>query len=320
MLFSEIGEPWRELPNWAQFLIKVGLKWPIDDAATRRIGLISTPCETVAAELVALGAMSQRLRRQNANDLTMHWERIRRKALEGDTSSVLIKVGERGKFILAGFYNSELIMVKEQLPASKAGTNLKRAITEKSCLDWRFEDEPLVRVSSGARLSQLKIYAAMNDDAAVYEKNLDQSDSAICLVGRSVGETGTREAAKTFKLKMEEAEAGLDELLSIRGWSGSEVSRVSFFNPRTKGLDRRPRPPELVVADGDKPFQTALAQQQFKESDVLGCIDRSIDHERLVDVAQKMSSLNQWYREDTMLSQTLLPLPRGVSMTLLVRR
>ena len=57
MLFSEDNDSWREVPDWASFLLRLGVKFPLDPIETRRICLVSMPCDSAAAGLVALGAM-----------------------------------------------------------------------------------------------------------------------------------------------------------------------------------------------------------------------------------------------------------------------
>jgi hypothetical protein len=83
MQFSEANGAWQVIPRWADFLIRLGFEWPEGESETRRIGLISMPCDSAAAGLIALGAMRRRLELDDANDLTAHFQRIRALALRG---------------------------------------------------------------------------------------------------------------------------------------------------------------------------------------------------------------------------------------------
>src|ERR1700694_3416217 len=78
LLFSEADSPWQAIPRWANFLIRCGYACAGSDASSRRIGLISMPCESAAAAVVALGAMRRRLTLAQANDLTSHYQRLDR--------------------------------------------------------------------------------------------------------------------------------------------------------------------------------------------------------------------------------------------------
>jgi len=74
--FSEANSPWQVIPQWAEFLIKCGYIWGDTVPSRRRIGVISMPCESAAAGLVALGAMRRRLTVDGANDSISHYQRI----------------------------------------------------------------------------------------------------------------------------------------------------------------------------------------------------------------------------------------------------
>jgi hypothetical protein len=70
--FSEAGDPWREVPQWADFLIRLGWAWPTNDAGRSRVCLVSMPCDSAAAGLVTLGAMIRDFGNPRANDVDGH--------------------------------------------------------------------------------------------------------------------------------------------------------------------------------------------------------------------------------------------------------
>src|SRR6202043_2958558 len=91
-------------------------------------------------------------------------------------------------------------------------------------------------------------------------------------------------------------EHGLADLLTIDDWSDSNpVSRISFYNSRTGRLDRFGCSPSLVVADGDSGFLRVLDEQRFQNSDVIGVVERTLEHDRLESVGNKMTALRRWY-------------------------
>src|SRR5258708_3671241 len=55
-LFSETGCVWQPVPPWAAFLIRFGYLWRAT-SKTRRIALLTMPCDSAAAGLISLGAL-----------------------------------------------------------------------------------------------------------------------------------------------------------------------------------------------------------------------------------------------------------------------
>jgi hypothetical protein len=103
-------------------------------------------------------------------------------------------------------------------------------------------------------------------------------------------------------------------LLTVQDWLPDTISRVMYFNSRTKEFDRPASQPHLVVADGDACFLSLLGMQEFADSDVIGVIHRTMDRERLEAIGIKLASLRQWYEPDVAPKT-----PRGIAITVLKR-
>jgi hypothetical protein len=56
VLFSELNSDWRPVPEWANFLIRLGYGWPTK-TGQRGIALVSMPCDSPAAYLIGLGSL-----------------------------------------------------------------------------------------------------------------------------------------------------------------------------------------------------------------------------------------------------------------------
>ncbi|CAN5483454.1 hypothetical protein BH20ACI3_BH20ACI3_39670 [soil metagenome] len=80
MQFSEFRQEWRSLPAWVRFLIDFGYEWPSHETRPRRIALLSTPCDSAGAGLVALGSMIRGLASPSANDVDGYHEALTRYA------------------------------------------------------------------------------------------------------------------------------------------------------------------------------------------------------------------------------------------------
>ena len=97
MQFSEADAAWQRLPQWAEFLIKVGFALADETPDCRRIRVVSMPCDSAGAGLLALGAMRRRLALADANDLQSHFQRIERLAIQGAVQTVLRHEKDRGR-------------------------------------------------------------------------------------------------------------------------------------------------------------------------------------------------------------------------------
>ena len=80
MFFSEANQEWQVVPRWVTFLIRLGYNWPCGVLGQRRIALISMPCDSAAAGLIALGALIRDLGNPNANDVDGHYDALLRYA------------------------------------------------------------------------------------------------------------------------------------------------------------------------------------------------------------------------------------------------
>jgi hypothetical protein len=111
----------------------------------------------------------------------------------------------------------------------------------------------------------------------------------------------------------------LPELLTIHGWSNRNVSRVTFFNSLTERLDRVQAAPALVIADGDGSFLKVLARPEFRQSDVIGVIHRTMERDKLEAVGNKMLHFAQWYAQDAAFLHQIPALPRGITLSVIRR-
>ena len=78
--FSECDGAWVPIPAWARFLIDLGFRWPRTDSGRNRVCLISMPCDSAGAGLVALGALVRDLGDGRANDSDSHYDNLKRYA------------------------------------------------------------------------------------------------------------------------------------------------------------------------------------------------------------------------------------------------
>ena len=323
MLFSEGDQPWRPVPLWADFLLKCGFWWCDQTVSARRIGLISMPCDSAGASLVALGALRRRLSNAEATELGSHFQRIHRLSAQGAPNILLRNAKYRGRFVL-GRRTSEIVWAnKESLAVGEADHSgpPRLAILASNANEWSFDGEPPVQLVEGAETSYGAIYDALLPSAEpIQPANLRCSDSGLCIAGRVAGEGPSRAIAANIRVQQDECIVGLDQLLTIHAWSPNTISRTAFFNSRLGQFDRRVAAPRLVVADGEAAFLRVLDAQEFKHSDVLGVVQRTIERDRLEAIGVKMSGQRQWYTEDVSMDHLLRSKPPRVSVLCLRQR
>jgi hypothetical protein len=194
-----------------------------------------------------------------------------------------------------------------------------RTITRTDAMKWRVYGEAPVAVLNGQKVPHSEIYNNLvKNGGEIKPSNLSQSHSQICLAGRSVGETRTRECIASIRFQNDGCEADLSYLLTVQGWMPGTVSRVMFYNARTDEFDRQQVKPQVVIADGDASFLTVVDGSDFEHSDVIGVIHRTMERDRLEAVGTKLENLRQWYDQSSLVG--LPKSPRGIGVSVMARR
>jgi hypothetical protein len=339
VFFSEANQEWQVVPPWVTFLIRLGYQWPYGVLGHRRIALISMPCESAAAGLIALGAVIRGLGDPNTNDVDGHYDALLRYARQylescryctmrcqpesqgcGYTAEATGLVRDRGRKL----YQIDKISERNDREAAIVclRQTLRIWLFRHSAAKWHIDGEPpLQLVNNHQGALPLEAYDQIIEDARIIPENLRRSFSGLCLAGRVAGEIASREAYASIRFRSEQGEYGLSDMLTVHEWSPSNtVSRLAFFNARTGELDRRSCAPALVVADGAECFLKVLVRSDFQRSDVIGVIRRTMGREQLEDVGNRMMGLRQWYVEDSELHGEIRDAPRGISVLILRKR
>ncbi len=318
MEFAESESQWKQVPSWVNYLIYLGYGWKYSSDGKRRLAILSMPCDSSAAGLVALGATLHRLETKGACDRAMHFTRIAELALRPDPTAKLIdrrqkRRAYRGPYVVDGVLDGCFIRARHL-----ANPEITVSISEATSCNWQFVDEPPVEVIDGQGIAYRAFYEdlVVNANPNFDLSNLNQSDSDICMAGRATGDEATRQMMRSVAFKRgQNEEATVFDLLPIYSWHPQTVSRISFFNCRNRTMDRICRDPRLVIADGDLAVLAAL--QKFPNSDVFGIVDRSADRERSEMVGQYFVNQSQWYEPDFDQVAHLEAVPKGMSLAIL---
>ena len=342
MLFSEANREWPSIPHWAQFLIRFGYDWPRGVAENRRVALVSMPCDSAAAGLVALGAMIRDLSDPQANDVDGHYDRLLQYArqflqacrpceLKCNPQAAQCGHSKEATGLLrtpllprATVEISEETNFEERKIAwiqrdGRRNQCLVRPLSQHT-VNYHIDDEPPPQWNTAEGELAAHRYQPLVQSARFHSDNLRKSYSGLCLAGRTGGGNASREVCASVRFREGTEEHGLEELLTIHEWSDCNISRVAFFNARTGEFDRNVAAPRLVVADGDASFLKVAGQTEFHRSDIVGVIHRTVERDRLEALGNKMSDLRQWYVQDEDMLLGLPEVPRGMSISILRRR
>jgi len=337
VLFSEAGGDWRATPEWASFLIRFGYAWRTSSKA-RRIALLTLPCDSAAAGLISLGALVRDLGDPSANDEAIHFLALSRFTRQYTDSCGTCTIrcdpfekgcgyAERASGIVRN-KDGRRYRVAESIDHAAYGSLIRcvregetRYLVSNYAKDWSIDGQPAL--NSDIHLAPLDAapYGQIVGGASPLPENLSRSFSGMCLAGRSRGESSSREMMNSVRFACSREEHGLADLLTIDDWSASNpVSRISFYNSRNGHLDRFGCSPSLVVADGDSSVLRVLDERRFQNSDVIGVVERTLEHDRLESVGNKMTALRRWYETDAESARLLGPVPSGITVAMLVRR
>jgi hypothetical protein len=320
MQFSEADGLWQNIPEWAKFLVIFGFRWHKIKSIDRKIALISMPCDSSAAGLVALGVIRRFLADPDANDIGLHLQRIRTEK----NKILLHRTYPRCKFRYSGTikYNDCDIDMIVQIKNIRSYTSPGPQRINFNPRDVCFQGEPFLEVTDGNELPNSSIYRELvSEGGDILETNLRKTHSGVCLAGRNLGEKATCDIMSNIQFRFGDTSAGLDQLLSVHKWiSGEKISRLSFFNSRTRNIDRKVVPSSLVIADGDGAFFTVLGDDLFKQSDIIAIIDRTLERDRLERISDKMASQSQWYVRVETIPEDFPLIPAGISIAIWSRR
>ena len=342
MLFSEHDSERKPLQPWMDFLIKFGYGWRCKAGGPRRIALVSMPCDSAAAGLIALGAMVRDLTFPEANDVDGHYDKLLQYARQYlESCSRCDAVCDPGKkqcgYIkqATGRLRSPLLPRQTVEISDKTdfeggqikwiqrdGRRNQMLVTPfpEHAKNYHVEDEPTVIWNQPVGELSSGIYQSFVNEADILPVNLNRSYSGLCIAGRAAGEVASRDVCSRIKFSNGAGEFGLDGLLTVHEWSNGAVSRVAYFNPRTGRMDRNAAVPHMVVADGDTSFLKAADCAEFQQSDLIGVIHRTTERDILEAVGARMTAWRQWYDFDEETLYGLPPVPRGISISVLRRK
>lgn len=306
---------WRSIPDWASCLIEFGYAWLDQPRESRKIAVISMPSDSAAAGLVTLGLMRRCLELDDANDTSLHYERLLALAQTRLGDVTLRHNVWNGVFVFDELDQNGVLWVSKL----NANDNFRSTITRRSAVRWRVHGEGPVALLTGQEVPHAHLYTHLvHHGGAIKPENLSESYSKVCLAGRGTGENPTRAMMASVRFRHNGMEANLCELLTVQGWLPGTISRTLFYNTRNRQFDRKVGQPQIVIADGDASFLHVVDRTYFEPSDVIGVIHRTVERDRLEAIGNKLESKRQWY--DQLVVDGPPTLARGIGIYMLKKR
>lgn len=337
MDFSELQGRWQPIPAWVRFLISLGYKWPRTNPRPRRIALISMPCDSPAAGLIALGAMVRDLGDPHANDVDGHYDKLLNYARQFLHSCEPCDIKCQPDIKRCGYakeatgklrspllpHRTFQISPRTNFEERKLAWTYRNGMTEwptpQYAINWHVDGDPTPELNQLDGQLSPDPYGALLNGVNIMPENLRRSYSGLCFAGRIMGESASKDVCEQIRLTDGNCTYSLKQLLAIHDWSDSHISRMAYFNARTQKLDRNAATPTLVVADGDVAFLRACDHPEFQSCDVIGVVHRTMEYDRLEAVGIKMQP-SLWFAADTDTLCELPSNPKGISIAVLKGR
>lgn len=342
MQYFEVHALHDAVPAWAAAALGLGYRWRLSGSNARRIGLLSMPCESEAAGLIALGALRSDLERTTANNVDTHFdlllracrERVSARMRREDSSEELswdvrnAVDDTRWRFVT---YNGDLDAIVLELATHRSAVKRKGKripnpngvcssyIMRENAIGWQLRDCPLPQLPPDGKALELSAYSDLPSCVGpVLAENLRRSYDGLVLVGQGAARDSTY-MQKFYAVGFASADRRLPlgDLLTLHHSERKYIRRLRFLNERAH-QDEAAYAAWLVVADGISAL--LCAEKLFPASDIIGVCNRDASVEAVLQLKDWLNNIVRYYT-DTDTSHCLPGgMPAGMLLRVLQRR
>jgi hypothetical protein len=323
-----------ELPRWVDFFINQGFGWEREKTNKgRKIRIISMPCNSHAAALIALGAVMKDLTFSGANDRERHLDSLFKYAdqylnycrtckydpCNPELKGCPFKSRASGKIRLKSRQVNHRIISEKTDFKNKILVYQEKTVTgyinlESSKLFDHYPDGG-IPLSEGLKSTSLDLtdYRQIHTGLVPIDDNCSTSYSGLCLAGQPrLGSAESKRFYSNFIFNSSSNVKSLVDLLPINGWSKNKVSRLVFFNTRgEQKFSHEPNNPYLVIVDGLESFFNSIDNRLFKNSDFVVVLRRDMTKDIYDQLDAKLQSMLQWFER----SESEIEAPKGIIIT-----
>ena len=335
---EDAGQTWREMPPWVDYFLKLGLGWEVNKGNRGRvIRLISMPCRSHAASLVALGAVVRDLSSAEANDRSRHLDALFSYAKQhfdhcrsckikpcdpklkrcGFFAEATGQLRLKGKQVNHRFvseqtdFKKRIFVYKERKVTAGREHYVEATMTVDSPRLFDHYPEGGIPLTDGVKTDPLdgERYMLVPGAPEQIDSNLRTSFSGLCLAGDpGFGRAESKRYYSRFHLKNGQC-SSIAELMPISGWGTNKVPRLIFFNTRSRGsYSQEPINPYLVIADGVEAFLRSMEEKRINNSDVIAIVNRDCQSVADEALSTTLSGMQQWFEKSEPLGNS----PRGI--------
>lgn len=293
-----------QIPSWVEGMIQFGYRWTndenIDFVKKRRLSIISMPCKSVAAPLVALGALRKELEYGHVSNFDQLVSSI--SSVRHSTEDIILvdQYGKKWKLLKVNCDRSISVYdAKYRKYIKRQGKTVPNpngivssVILEQYLYGWRIEGLP--PVLSYNALDSYFYNNLMDCHGLINESSLQTSLDKTLLLSDTVSQSAqVRRELDDVLFSYAEREVSLSELLTVNR-SNNKIQRLVFSGSRSLNNTNFTNVPSQVIADGTHCFLLAL--ERFRNSDVIGVISRDEPIDNIEVISNKMNELSRYYQ------------------------
>ena len=319
MQYFEVDTLYDAAPAWVAAVLGLGYRWRLGNSKARRIGLLSMPCESEAAGLIALGALRSDLERTTANHVDTHFDHLLRTCCEriaarmrGEDSSedaawdvrnavddtlwcYVAYDGDLDAIVLERAKHRPVVKLKGKRVPNPHGA-CTRYIMRSNVIDWQLRDCPLPQLPQDGKALELSAYSDLPGCIGpIQDVNMRRSYDGLVLVGQGAARDSTY-MQKFYAAGFASAgsQRPLADLLTLHHSERNYIRRLRFLNERVH-RDEASHAAWLVVADGIT--ATLCAEKLFPTSDIIGVCNRDASVEVILQLKDWLNGIIRYYTD-----------------------
>ncbi|MDN6873687.1 hypothetical protein QO209_14680 [Pseudomonas citronellolis] len=340
MQYFEGSVLYEAVPGWVAAALGLGYRWRQNGGQARRIGLLSMPCESEAAGIIALGALRSDLECMTANHLDTHFdlllrachERVAvhtrwadspeeltwdvRNAVDDTRWRFVAYDGDRDVIVLESATHRSVIKRKGKNIPNPNGT-CSRYIMRNNAIGWQLRDCPLPQLPPEGKPLEPSMYSDLPGCfGLILEENLRRSYDGLVLVGQGAARDSTyMQKYYAAGFVSADCQLPLGDLLTLHHSERNYIRRLRFFSERTS-QDAGAHAASVVVADGISAL--LCAEKLFPASDIIGVCNRDASVEVILQLKDWLNGTIRYYTDTShYLSGEM---PAGMLLRVLQRR
>lgn len=334
MQYFESNELCDEIPQWVAAGLSIGYRW--EQGESRRIALLSMPCDSEIAGFLALGALRKDLERSTANYLDTHFDLLVKKCLKFDSSQKSNLNSDWDIRHVDGTYwhfveydpNSDAIIVKNAKHrelVKRKGKRIhnphgicNRYLMRSSALEWQLRGFPMPQSKKSAK--SLNYFDYQNipfTNGDILKENLSCSYEGLVLVGSGAArDSQYMQKFYSTGFYIDERRLSIGDLLTLHQES-QNITRLRFHNERKEAVDEL-YPASLVIADGISAFLNA--SEWFSDCDIIGVCSRDSTSEAIMQLKDFINDKARYYKDIDTSQHLLDKAPDGMLLRIMQRR